>query len=156
MPGWGSNQWGAASWGDGASPTVVRGLFWDAVVVVNGYDISHYVTSVKVEMTCSPIEITLVGDTHRRWAPGLWSDQFSISYLDDYGAASPGSVLQSVLRNPSFTVTCKPSRAAISPTNPMFSAACMLENCDTGLAVGAAAGGSAVFSAVEPMDVLVS
>lgn len=95
----------------------------DAVVTVDGSDISDHVSSVTLEDTADEVEFTAFSPNgYREFGPGLKDATVTATVFNDYDAGEIDSIIEPLYRNGgTFTVTVKPSSAATSATNPQYS-----------------------------------
>lgn len=96
-------------------------------VVINGVNFSDHVDSVEVTTKKKSIDTTNFSGGGTEATAGLKEDQFVINFQQDFGAAEVDATLWPLFNNETeFTVAVRPQTAAISTTNPEFSATCLL------------------------------
>lgn len=96
-------------------------------IEVDGVDLSDHSSSVEVNTNSDEIDTTNFGGSGRERAHGLKDDSFVINFQQDFDAASVDATLWPLKDNESeFTVTVRPTSAAVSATNPEYSATCIL------------------------------
>lgn len=99
----------------------------DCDIVVNGVNFSDHVSSVTVNMSKDEVETTNFSGTGRERVAGLKDDSFEINFQQDFAAGEVDATLYPLWNNETeFTVTVKPTAAAVSATNPSYSATCIL------------------------------
>lgn len=99
----------------------------DCVITVNGVDFSDHVSSVEVSLSKDAVETTNFSGGGREQVAGLKSDEFSVTFQQDFAAAEVDSVLYPLYNNETeFVVTVKPTAAAVSVNNPLYSGTCIL------------------------------
>lgn len=96
-------------------------------IVVNGVNFSDHTSSVEVSMKKKSIDTTNFSGGGTEAQAGLKEDQFVITLQQDFNAAEVNATLYPLYNNENeFTVAVRPVTAAISTTNPEFSATCIL------------------------------
>ena len=96
-------------------------------VVVNGVNFSDHVDSVEVHTKKKSIDTTNFSGGGTEAVAGLKEDQFIITFQQDFAAAEVDQTLWPLYNNETeFTVAVRPLTAAISTTNPEYSATCIL------------------------------
>lgn len=103
----------------------------DAVLTVDGVDLSDHCTSVEVQTTAEDIDATTMvaagaalGTVRRQ---GKRDDMFSVTFLSDFAASEVDATLWPLMNTGSvFVVTAKSSTDATSATNPLFSGSCII------------------------------
>ncbi|MEV4271930.1 radical SAM protein [Micromonospora aurantiaca (nom. illeg.)] len=94
--------------------------FVDAKVTVGGTDLSSYVRQVSLSMQADQLDDTAMGDTYRSRIGGLKDWSVNLEFNSDFAAGAVDATLFS-LYGTVVTVTIKPTGAATSGTNPMYS-----------------------------------
>lgn len=94
----------------------------DAVITVDGDDISDHVSSVTIETTRDEVDVTAFGANFREILPGLGDATITLSIFQDFASNEIDQNLwvHSQETDP-FEVTVKPTDAAVSVTNPEYS-----------------------------------
>lgn len=96
-------------------------------IVVNGVDFSDHVNSVEVSMKKKSIDTTNFSGGGTEAQAGLKEDTFVINFQQDFNAAEVDATLYPLYDDETeFTVAVRPNQAAISATNPEYSATCIL------------------------------
>lgn len=99
----------------------------DASVVVNGVDLSTYVKSVEIKSARADEDTTTMGAQGKGRLPGLKDESITVTWRQDFAAAKVDATLWPLYDNgTSHTVVVKPTSAAVSATNPTFTATCYL------------------------------
>jgi hypothetical protein len=97
------------------------------VLTVNAVDLSTLVTSVTINRAFDELEVTALGDQGHRYIKGLEASSITIDFLNDSASAK---TLQTLNTNwgSNVTVTFKQTDAATSPTNPLYTMTCLVNN----------------------------
>lgn len=99
----------------------------NCVITVNGVDFSDHCSSVEVNLKKKAIDTTNFSGGGAEAVAGLKSDAFVVTFQQDFAAAEVDATLYPLYNNETeFTVTVKPTNAAVSATNPLYSATCIL------------------------------
>lgn len=103
----------------------------DAVVSVDGADLSDRVASVTVNMDADDVDVSTMGTGVHQHLGGLRNDRFEVTFLSDYASAKVDAVLYQLLATassqPEFTVYVQPVSGGVSSTNPQYkSTKCIL------------------------------
>jgi hypothetical protein len=103
--------------------TVLR----DAVVTVDGDDISDHVRSVTIETSRDEVDVTAMGASYREILTGLGDATITVEVFQDFASneINQNMWVHSQETDP-FEVTVKPTEAAVSATNPEFSMQALL------------------------------
>ncbi|MFJ9413042.1 hypothetical protein ACIRPT_02610 [Streptomyces sp. NPDC101227] len=96
-------------------------------VEVNGIDFSDHVSSATVHLEKDDVDTTSFSGSGREVVAGLKKEKITISFQQDFAAASVDATLWPLYNNETeFTVKVRPTSSAISATNPEYSATCVL------------------------------
>lgn len=98
-----------------------------AVVTVNGKDISDWVSSVTLNRNFDELEITALGDSGHRFISGLESSSITIDFFNDFATDASMNVIDPLVGQ-TTTVTVKPTSAATSASNPLYTMTCLVNN----------------------------
>jgi hypothetical protein len=99
----------------------------DCTITVNGVDFSDHISSVTVNLSKDEIDTTNFGGSGRERVAGLKDDSFELNFQQDFASGEVDATLYPLWNNETeFTVTVKPTVAAVSATNPLYSATCIL------------------------------
>lgn len=93
--------------------------FIDAVVTVNGTDLTDHVHQVSFNYTADELDDTAMGDTHRSRIGGLKDSNVTLGFHSDFAASEVDATLFPLLGT-NVNVTVKATSAAVSATNPLF------------------------------------
>lgn len=106
---------------------MAKTILKDCVIVVNSIDFSDHISSVEVNLSKDDIDTTNFSGGGRERAAGLKDDSFELNFQQDFAASEVDATLYPLWNNETeFTVTVKPTAAATSATNPLYSATCIL------------------------------
>lgn len=99
----------------------------NAMITVNGVDISDHTKSVTVSLSKDEIDTTNFSGGGRERAHGLKDDSFEVALQQDFATGEVDDILYPLLNNETeFTVEVRPTAAAVSATNPKYTATCIL------------------------------
>lgn len=102
---------------------VLRNCF----IEVNGVDFSDHASSATINLVKDDVETTNFGGDGRERVAGLKDDSFEITFQQDFAAGSVDDVLYPLWDSEAeFVVKVRPTSAAVSPSNPEYSATCIL------------------------------
>lgn len=116
------------------------GKFTDGSLVVNAVDLSTRVKSMTVNFSANMLDATAMGQTTKVNLAGVLEWSIAAEFEDDFAASGAGSVdatLFPLVGAAAFTVTFKPTSAAVSATNPSYSGSAVLQAHPVGGAHGA-------------------
>lgn len=99
----------------------------DASVVINAVDLSDFVQSVTVNYAAEMVDETAMGDDTRKNKGGLKNWSIDVEFKQDFAASAVDATLFSLVGS-TFTVTVKPTSAAVGSTNPSYSGTGILES----------------------------
>ena len=99
------------------------------VLTVNAVDLSALVTSVTINRSFDELEVTALGDTGHRFVKGLEASSISIDFLNDEATSKTLQTLNSSsVWGANVVVTYKQFSGATSPTNPLYTMTCLVNN----------------------------
>ena len=99
----------------------------DCTITINAVDLSDHISSVEVNFVKDEVETTNFSGQGRERVAGLKDDSFVVTFQQDYAAGEVNATLFPLYNNETeFTVTVKPTAAAVSATNPSYSGTCIL------------------------------
>jgi hypothetical protein len=98
-----------------------------ASVTFNSVDLSAYVTSVTINQSFDELEVTAMGDTAHKFAKGLEASTITLDFLNDNAAATVIPTLRAAYGT-TVTLVIKQSSAAVSATNPSYTASVLVNN----------------------------
>ena len=94
----------------------------DAVVTVDGVNLSDHVSEVSMETERDEVDVTAMGANNRVFVAGLGDATMTVTFFQDFAAAEVDATLWPLsTTNTAFVVSIKASSAATSATNPLFS-----------------------------------
>jgi len=96
-------------------------------VVINSVDLSDQVTNATINQQFDELETTSMGSTSRVFVKGLESSTITLDFLNSYVASEVYATLQAAYGT-SVTCVMKPTTAAVSATNPSFTASILINN----------------------------
>lgn len=125
----------------------IVGVLTNALVLVNGVDLSDHVDTVTVTDTRSKVPITAMGATANAYTKGLGDASIQLNFYQDMSAAKVHATLQPLLgSNTPIAVEVRAVNAARSATNPGFVLASAGMFDYTGLSGGASANAASMTS----------
>lgn len=99
----------------------------DCYIEVNGVDFSDHVASVEVSMKKNSIDTTNFSGGGKEAVAGLKEDEFTIDFQQDFATGEVDSILYPLYdEETEFTVKVRPHASSAAPTNPEYSATCIL------------------------------
>lgn len=103
-------------------------IVYDVSAVVNSVDLSDHVKSATIQYEAEMQDATRMGHTTRVNKPGLKNWSCTLELEQDYASGSVDATLFALIGAAAFTVTIKPTSAAVGVGNPSFSGSAVLEN----------------------------
>jgi hypothetical protein len=97
------------------------------VLTVNAVDLSNLVSSVTINRSFDELEVTAMGDSGHKFVKGLEASSITIDFFNDEATSKTLQTLNSVWGT-STTVTVKQTSAITSPTNPLYTMSCLVNN----------------------------
>lgn len=97
------------------------------VLTVATVDLSSLVTSVTLNRTFDELEVTAMGDSGHKFVKGLEASSITIDFLNDEATAKTLQTLNAQIGN-NVVVTLKQTSAITSPTNPLYTMTCLVNN----------------------------
>lgn len=101
---------------------MAKHILRDAYVLINSVNLSDHVESVEVGWKISDEEVTTMGASGKSRLAGLEDNDIKVNWLQDYAAASVDATLAPLVRAAAFPIEIRPTSAAVSATNPKFTA----------------------------------
>ncbi len=99
------------------------------VVVVNGVDLSNRFSSAEVNSEKDLVDVTAFGASSKQQLVGLGDGTMSFDAFQDFAAASVDATLYPIhTAGSEVVVTVKPTNAAVSTTNPLYTMTGVLPN----------------------------
>ena len=127
-----------------------------ASVTFNSVDLSAYVTAVTINQSFDELEVTAMGDTAHKFAKGLEASTITLDFLNDNAAATVIPTLRAAYGT-TVTLVIKQSSAAVSATNPSYTASVLVNNLqNVNGAVGDISSQSITFTCNSPVVVAVA
>ena len=132
---------------------MARLVLTDASVVVNGINLSEFITSVALSTSRDVVETTGMSSTAAKSrVAGLADNSLTLEFNQDFATAGPEITINAVgssLVGTTTTVVIKPTSAAVSASNPSYSFSCVVSEWQ---ALSAAVGELATISATWPIS----
>jgi hypothetical protein len=97
------------------------------VLTVASVDLSNLVTSVTLNRSFDELEVTAMGDSGHKFVKGLEASSITIDFLNDEATSNTLQTLNAQVGN-NATVTLKQTSAITSPTNPLYTMTCLVNN----------------------------
>jgi hypothetical protein len=97
------------------------------VLTVNAVDLSTLVTSVTLNRSFDELEVTAMGDNGHKFVKGLEASSITIDFLNDEATSKTLQTLNGLVGT-NTTVTLKQTSAITSPTNPLYTMTCLVNN----------------------------
>jgi hypothetical protein len=97
------------------------------VLTVASVDLSNLVTSVTLNRSFDELEVTAMGDSGHKFVKGLEASSITIDFLNDEATSKTLQTLNAQVGN-NATVTLKQTSAIVSPTNPLYTMTCLINN----------------------------
>lgn len=108
----------------------------DVTVTLNGTPLSTSVSKAELAIEADDVETTAFGGNGwRTRVGGLKAANLSLSFMQDYAAASVDSVIWGAL-NTLGTIVITPNGTAVSATNPSFTCTALINSMTEGGQVG--------------------
>jgi len=89
------------------------------VVTVNSVALTGQCTAATLERSVDALEATAFGDTAHKFVGGLQSNTVTLTMYGSFAATETYATLSGLVGT-TTTITLKPTSAANSPTNPLF------------------------------------
>jgi hypothetical protein len=101
----------------------------NAVITVDGDDISDHVSSVTIETSRDEVDVTAFGASNREMLAGLGDATITLEVFQDFESNEiDQNMFQHSIEDSPFEVTVRPTSNAISATNPEYSMQALLFN----------------------------
>ena len=95
--------------------------------VLNSIDLSSYLTAVTINQSFDELEVTAMADTSHKYVKGLEVSTITLDFLNDNAAATVIPTLRSAYGT-TVTVVIKQTTAAVSASNPSYTASVLINN----------------------------
>ena len=97
------------------------------VLTVATVDLSSLVSAVTINRSFDELEVTAMGDSGHKFVKGLEASSITIDFFNDEATAKTLQTLNAQVGN-NATVTVKQTSATTSPTNPLYTMTCLVNN----------------------------
>jgi len=95
------------------------------VVTVNSVDISDWVSSVTLNRNYDELEVTAMGDSGHKYVAGLEASSLTLEFFNDFATSASMATIDPLVGT-TTTVTVKPTGAATSASNPLYTMTCLV------------------------------
>lgn len=89
------------------------------VCTINGVDLTDQATAATLTKTVEALETTAFGGVARVYTGGLQANEVTFTFYNSFAATETYATLNGLVGT-TTTITIKPSSAATSATNPLF------------------------------------
>lgn len=101
----------------------------NAVITVDGDDISDHVSEVTIETSRDEVEVTAFGASNKEFLAGLGDATITMTVFQDFASDEiDQNMYQHSIEDSPFEVTVRPTNAVVSATNPEYSMQALLYN----------------------------
>jgi hypothetical protein len=132
---------------------MARLVLTDASVVVNGINLSEFITSVALSTSDDVVETTGMGTAGARSrVAGLADNSLTLEFNQDFATSAPEITINAIgssLVGTNTTVVIKPTSAAVGASNPSYTFSCVVAEWQP---LSAAVGELATVSATWPIS----
>jgi hypothetical protein len=90
-------------------------------------DLSSLVSAVTINRSFDELEITAMGDSGHKFVKGLEASSITIDFFNDDATSKTLQTLNAQVGN-NAVVTVKQTSAITSPTNPLYTMTCLVNN----------------------------
>lgn len=109
---------------------MARDVLTDVSVIINNVDLSDHVASVELSQSIDDIETTAFGDGGRTRVGGLEDSSVTLTFHQDYKAASAGAVDATIAplvgETAPVVIVPKGTAGTVSATNPAYTFTCLV------------------------------
>lgn len=106
---------------------MAKQILKNPVITVNGVNLSGWFREVSIESSRDEVDVTSFGATHKEILAGLGSASMTGDVFQDFAAGAIDQTLWPLSTSDTpFTVSVKPTNAAVSTTNPLYSMSALL------------------------------
>jgi hypothetical protein len=109
---------------------MARLVLTDASVVVNGVNLSEFITSISLSTSEDVVDTTgMAAGGARTRVSGLADNSVTFEFNNDYATGGPEITMNAVgssLVGTNTTVVVKPTSAAVSASNPSYTFSCVV------------------------------
>jgi hypothetical protein len=92
----------------------------DNEVIVNGVDLSDWVTQASVNFSVDELDASAMGTTYHARIGGLKDFSFTIEFNQDFAASAVDQTIWGIGLGGTTVVKIKPTSASTSSTNPQY------------------------------------
>jgi hypothetical protein len=132
---------------------MARLVLTDASVVVNGINLSEFITSVAISTSEDVVDTTGMGTAGARSrVAGLADNSLTLEFNQDFATSAPEITINAIgssLVGTNTTVVVKPTSAAVGVSNPSYTFSCVVAEWQP---LSAAVGELATVSATWPIS----
>jgi len=132
---------------------MARLVLTDASVVVNGINLSEFITSVALSTSEDVVETTGMSSVGARSrVAGLADNSLTLEFNQDFATSAPEITINAIgssLVGTNTTVVIKPTSAAVGASNPSYTFSCVVAEWQP---LSAAVGELATVSATWPIS----
>lgn len=132
---------------------MARLVLTDASVVVNGINLSEFITSVAISTSEDVVDTTGMGTAGARSrVAGLADNSLTLEFNQDFATSAPEITINAIgssLVGTNTTVVVKPTSAAVGASNPSYTFSCVVAEWQP---LSAAVGELATVSATWPIS----
>lgn len=104
---------------------MARIVLTDAGVILGGVDLSDHIAQVELNQTFDEVETTAFGDGGRTRVAGLEDSSVTLSFHQDYAAASVDDTINPLVGG-TAAFEIYPAGTTVSATNPKYSGTVLL------------------------------
>lgn len=98
-------------------------------LTINGVDLSNRASSCEINSEKDLLDVTAFGANSKQNLVGLGDGTISVDFFQDFAAASVDATLWPIHSNGTeVVITAKPTNAAVSTTNPLYTMTGVLPN----------------------------
>jgi hypothetical protein len=90
-------------------------------------DLSSLVSAVTINRSFDELEVTAMGDSGHKFVKGLEASSITIDFFNDEATSKTLQTLNAQVGN-NAVVTVKQTSAITSPTNPLYTMTCLVNN----------------------------
>lgn len=98
----------------------------DGFLDIDANDISAFIQSCTLEFEVDAVDSTTWGEDERSFVAGLGTGTLSITFAQDYDAATGIEAIMSALRGQQAAFTARPFPGAVAANNPQYAGVCLV------------------------------
>lgn len=99
------------------------------VITINAVDVSNHVAACGISIKVDEVDVTAFGSSGKERVGGLQDSQITLALHNDFASSQLETTVFPLIGQ-TTTVTIKPTNAAVSATNPLFSATVLCSEWD--------------------------